>query len=107
MSRSRPSIEVVSLSEIQSVWNDSGMARKRATGALAETIVHQTPAGDPRYLGGVSRIVKLFTPNGRHIGTVHEVLMPDGATPHSHPKDYTRRDCSRIRVTAEPPLPQS
>lgn len=55
-----------------------------------------------RYSGGASRIVKVMTLNGRHIGTVHEVVMPGGEVPHSHPKDYTRRDCSRVRLSAEP-----
>lgn len=49
-----------------------------------------------RYAGRVSRIVKLMTANDRHVGTLHEIAMPDGAVPHSHPKDYTRRDCSRV-----------
>ena len=62
---------------------------------------HRTPARDPRYAGGVSRIVKLMTANDRHVGTLHEIAMPDGAVPHSHPKDYTRRDCSRVGAPRE------
>jgi hypothetical protein len=59
-------------------------------------------ATNPRYAGGASVIVKLVTPNGQHIGTFHEIRMPDGSVPHSHPKDYTKRDCSRVRPLVEP-----
>jgi len=79
------------------------MPVKRTEGIFRELIVHQGPAGDPRYAGGVSRIVKLVTARGHHIGTVHEVVMADGSVPHCHPKDYTRHDCTRVRVSAEPP----
>jgi len=74
------------------------MDEKRSSRLLIEQIVHQTPAGDPRYVGGVSNIVKLVTASGQHIGTFHEIVMPDGSAPHSHPKDYTLRDCSRVRT---------
>ena len=77
------------------------MPAKRAQGVLRPIIVHRTPARDPRYAGGVSRIVKLMTANDRHVGTLHEIAMPDGAVPHSHPKDYTRRDCSRVGAPRE------
>ena len=72
------------------------MPAKRAQGILRSAVVHQTAARDPGYADGVSRIVKLLTANDRHIGTIHEIVMPDGSVPHSHPKDYTRRDCSRV-----------
>ena len=42
-----------------------------------------------------------MTANDRHVGTLHEIVMPDGAVPHSHPKDYTRRDCSRVGAPRE------
>ena len=77
------------------------MPDKRADGTLRDLIVHETPAGDPRYVGGTSRIVKLMTANEQHIGTLHEIVMPDGTVPHSHPKDYTRRNCERIGVLPE------
>lgn len=102
MAGNRVTMDVVSLDDLVSVWNTNGMPEKRANGGLTEIIAHQTAAGDPRFAGGVSRIVKLLTANGQHIGTVHEVVMPDGSAPHSHPKDYARRDCSRVRVSAEP-----
>lgn len=53
-------------------------------------------ATNPRWLGGTSHIVRIFTPAGRHIGTLHEIVLPDGSVPHSHPKDYTMRDCTKI-----------
>ena len=67
--------------------------RQHAQSVLRPIIVHRRGT---RYAGGVSRIVKLMTANNRHVGTLHEIAMPDGAVPHSHPKDYTRRDCSRV-----------
>ena len=78
------------------------MSGKRTEGIFREVIVHQNTAGHPRFTGGISRIIKLITVNGQHIGTLHEIVMPDGSVPHSHPKDYTRRDCSRLRLSAEP-----
>ena len=79
------------------------MSEKRLSGAFIEIIVHERPAHNPAYAGGSSRIVKLLTRSGQHVGTVHEIVMPDGTAPHSHPKDYTLRDCSRVRVLSEPP----
>lgn len=74
------------------------MDGKRAAGVFLELIVHRTAARDPRWIGGEARIVKLVTANGQHVGTVHEVVTAGGETTHSHPKDYTRRDCSRVRA---------
>jgi hypothetical protein len=65
-------------------------------GILIEEIVAESAATNPLYAGGISRIVVLRTPRGQHIGTVHEIVLADGEIPHSHPKDYTRRDCSRV-----------
>ena len=95
-------MEIVSPDTLESLWNNSRMPTKRTQGILLAAIVYQSPAGDPRYIGGISRIVKLVTARGQHIGTLHEVVMPDGSVPHSHPKDYTQRDCSRVRLAAEP-----
>ena len=75
---------------------DNGLPDKRAEGLLRSVIVHETAATHPDYTGGASRIVKLMTANNQHIGTLHEIVLPDGTVPHSHPKDYTRRDCSRV-----------
>ena len=74
------------------------MDGKRAAGVFLESIVHRTAAVNPRWIGGEARIVKLITANGQHIGTVHEVATAEGEVAHSHPKDYTRRDCSRVRA---------
>ena len=73
------------------------MECKRASGMLTEDIVHRAAATNPRWVGGEARIVKLITARGQHIGTLHEVVAAGGEVVHSHPKDYTRRDCSRIR----------
>ena len=72
------------------------MPAKRAEELLRSVIVHEAAATHPDYRGGASRIVKLMTANNRHIGTLHEIVLPDGSVPHSHPKDYTRRGCSRV-----------
>ena len=85
------------------LWAAGRMDAKRAAGLLTEIIAYRSPATNPRYLGGTSFIIKLLTPRGQHIGTLHEIVMPDGSVLHAHPKDYTRRDCSRIRISAEPP----
>jgi len=63
---------------------------------LTNVIVDETASKS--YPGGVSTIVKLLTDRGQHIGTVHEIVMPDGALVHGHPKDYTARDCTRFRA---------
>ena len=80
-------------------WIANRVPEKRAAGLLIEIIVFEAPARDPRYVGGVHRVRKIVTLNGRHIGTWHEVQMPDGSFPHGHLKDYTRRDCTRIGPT--------
>jgi hypothetical protein len=76
------------------------MPAKRAAGVLTEIIAHERPARNPAYAGGRSLIVKLLTRSGQHLGTVHEIVMPDGSVVHGHPKDYTRRDCTRVRARA-------
>jgi len=102
MAGKRATMDVTSLDDLERTWNDSRMPVKRTEGVFVEVVAHQAPAGDPRYRGGVSVIIKILTARGRHIGTVHEIVMPDGSVPHSHPKDYTRRDCSRVRAASEP-----
>ena len=87
---------------MQRLWNENQVSQKRAAGLLVEIIAGSVEASNPAYSGATSIIVKLLTQNGRHIGTVHEIVFGDGRIPHSHPKDYTLRDCSRIRVAQEP-----
>lgn len=87
----------VTLAELVALWEENGMSAKRAAGIVSEIIGHREPATNPRYHGGESFVMKLLTPSGQHIGTVHEIVMSDGSIPHSHPKDYTLRDCSRVR----------
>jgi hypothetical protein len=92
-------ITPVPASDLQRVWKDNRMDEKRATGELVEAIVRRGPATNRKYIGGESRIIKLITPERRrHVGTIHEIVVAEGSIPHSHPKDYTRRDCSRIRA---------
>ena len=91
-------VPVVSDDVMAQLWLENSMDARRSDQLFVEQIVHQTAAGDPRYMGGLSVIVKLITGNGQHVGTVHEIRQPDGTLQHSHPKDYTLRDCSRVRV---------
>ena len=95
------SITIISQQELDQLWLEGNMPFKRAAGLLVVTIVHDVPARDPRYLGGRSRVLTFDTRSGQHLGTIHQVVLPDGAIPHDHPKDYTRRDCSRVRVAGE------
>ena len=89
----------LSRSQLEREWADNGLPAKRAGGILRAVIVPERAATNPAYPGGASRIVKLLTANNQHIGTIHEIVLPDGSVPHSHPRDYTRRDCERV---AEP-----
>jgi hypothetical protein len=91
-------IAVVSAAEVQRLWDENQVEQKRRAGLLLEIVADSTAATNPRYANGRSLIVKLLTPTGQHIGTVHEIVFDDGRpSPHSHPKDYTLRDCSRVR----------
>ena len=94
-------MDIVSIDDLQIEWDLNQMSLKRRDGRFIERIVNPEPALNPRYRGGESRIILLFTPNGRHIGTIHEIAMPDGTIPHVHPKDYTRHDCTRVRSIGE------
>ena len=74
------------------------MINKRQSSIFTEIIAYRAPAGDPALPGVWGIIVKLLTPNGRHIGTVHDIVNEDkGTVLDSHPHDYTLRDCSRVR----------
>ncbi len=98
----RRGIEVVSMDQIVAEWDAASVFLKILNGQRQLIVVDSSPAVNPRYVGGMSRIIKVLTHNNEHIGTYHEILMPDGEVPHRHPKDYTRRDCSRVRVPSEP-----
>ena len=91
-------MEVTTLDELERICAEASVQAKRAAGVLSDIIAYSAPARNPVYAGGDSLILKVMTPNGRHIATWHEVRMPDGSIPHSHPKDYTRRDCTRVRA---------
>lgn len=97
----RRGITVISMPAIRRLWAENGLDEKLESGDLHPIVVHETLAMNPTYAGGRSRIVKVFTVNGQHIGTVHEISLPDGSVPHRHPKDYTLRDCTRVRVDSE------
>lgn len=98
----RRDIDVLSASELETLWATAAVDAKIASGTLHTIIVATAPATNPIYFGGTSRILKVLTPNGQHIGTVHEIEAPDQGVLHRHPKDYTRRDCTRVRLGAEP-----
>jgi hypothetical protein len=91
-------IPTVPAAEIQRLSDKNSVEQKRRAGLLLEIVADNSPATNPTYSGGRSLIIKLLTPGGQHIGTLHEIVFNDGRpTPHSHPKDYTLRDCSRVR----------
>ena len=90
-------ISIVSAEELDRLWSDNQMTEKRTASVLIESITWQGRAGDPKLLGVTSRIVKLLTAKGRHIGTIHDIVSSDGTITESHPHDYTFRDCSRVR----------
>ncbi len=92
-------MDVTTLQELERICLEEGVQAKRAAGILSDIIAYSAPARNPTYAGGASLILKVMTPNGRHIATWHEIRMPNGSIPHSHPKDYTQRDCSRVRAT--------
>jgi hypothetical protein len=95
-------ISLVSAEALQRLWDENHMTEKRAAKLFVEKIAYSTPARDPRLAGGTSVIVLLFTRNGHHVGTVHEVILGDGTpSEHSHPKDYVLRDCNRVRIQHE------
>lgn len=97
-------IEVLPWEAFQGLFAEARIEEKRIAGIFVEIIADERPATNPRYAGGRSLIIKLLTPGGQHIATVHHIVMPDGSVPHTHGKDYTRRDCSRVRAnTPEPP----
>ena len=94
-------MEVISLTDLEMLWHDAGVDAKVDTEALYLELIdlEDTPATNPRYEGGLSRFYLVKTSSHhRHVGTIHRIEMPDGLVPHSHPHDYTRRDCSRCRV---------
>jgi hypothetical protein len=99
---SRSDIEEVSHDVFERLWQDNALDAKRRNGVFVEIIARRDRATNPRYTGGESRYVKLLTSSGWHIGTLHEIVLPDGSVAHSHAKDYTRRDCSRIRPPRGP-----
>lgn len=94
-------IEVISQTELDALWAEGAVDAKVANGSLHTIIIVTEPAKNRLYHGGTSRIVKVRTANGHHIGTFHEIEVPGSGILHRHPKDYTRRDCSRVRCPGE------
>lgn len=94
-------VTIVSVDELQRLWDENHVSEKRKAGVFSEIIAHRAEPDDPSMKGTMqSVIIKLLTASGRHIGTLHEIIYlgPADASPHSHPKDYTLRDCSRVRI---------
>ena len=93
--------EVISQTALETLWAANQMDAKREAGTLTDLVADEARASNPAYAGATSRIVKLLTASGQHIGTIHEIVDGEGKVLHSHPKDYTRRDCSRVRSGTE------
>ncbi len=79
-----------------------GWTKSVAAATSLRSSHNQSRPENPKYAGGWSKLIRLETENGQHIGTIHEIQMPDGTVPQSHPKDYTDRDCQRFRSVNEP-----
>ncbi len=85
------------------MWLDNDMPTKRRNGALHAELVYESGARDPRLIGVQSRIYKLMTPRGQHVGTVHDIVNPDGTLRAQHVHDYTARDCVKfVKPEKEP-----
>jgi hypothetical protein len=94
----RLAIPVIPADELLRLWRENRMPEKRATGLFAEIVAYTTPARDPALPGVRAVIIKLLTPKGQHIGTVHDIINADNTLRESHVHDYTLRDCSRVRI---------
>jgi len=90
-------IPIVPDAELARLWTEGNVTAKRAAGVFLEIPVYQAPARDPNRAGVWAILFKLLTPSGQHIGTVHDIIGPDGAVLDSHPHDYILRDCSKVR----------
>ena len=101
----RLAIAVIPADELLRLWRQNRMPEKRATGLLSEIVAYATSAGDPELPGVRAVIIKLLTPKGQHIGTVHDIFNADGTLRESHPHDYTLRDCSRVRTIQKQETP--
>ena len=64
-------------------------------GRLRTEVAYQTAAKDPSMPDAVSRILKHFTVEGKHIATTHQVLQ--GSEPHWHGTDFTMYGVKLIR----------
>jgi hypothetical protein len=86
----------IPFADFQRLWLEQDLPAKLRRGQFQEIIAYQSRAHNPWYKGGEFFIIKLLTPGGQHIATVHRIVLRDGSVPHEHPKDYTRRDCTRV-----------
>ena len=91
-------IPVVSPDELQRLWDENRISQKRTEHLFSEIIAYETPAGDPALPGVRGVIIKLLTPKGQHVATVHDIVNADGSIRDSHAHDYTLRDCTRVRT---------
>ncbi len=68
---------------------------------LRTEVAYETAAKDPSLPDAVSRILKHFTLEGKHIATTHQVL--GGRQPHWHGTDFTMYDVKLVRSTEGSP----
>jgi len=97
----RRDIRITNLEDLAAIWADNAVDEKLAAGLLNSITAADARATNPVYAGARSRIIKVLTPKGRHIGTYHEIVAVDSSILHRHPKDYTLRDCTRVRLSGE------
>ncbi|MEP6870660.1 MAG: hypothetical protein ABI939_02295 [Anaerolineaceae bacterium] len=97
----RRDIKATNLEDLTAIWADNAVDEKLAAGLLNSITAADARTTNPLYAGARSRIIKVLAPKGRHIGTYHEILAPDSSILHRHPKDYTLRDCTRVRLAGQ------
>jgi len=90
-------LRAASDAELRAIWDANDMNRKRQSGLFTEIIASVKPARDPARSGVRAVYVKLLTASGKHIGTVRDLIGPEGTVIETQVRDYPLRECSRLR----------
>lgn len=85
----------VDLDLLDSIFEEFEILSKVQDGRLSTVVAYETGAGDPILPDCVSRILKHFTPNGKHVATTHQV--EGGHSPHWHGTDFVLGEVRLIR----------
>lgn len=90
-------IELAPDEVLAEAWATNAVDSKRARGLLRDIVAAAKAARDPAYEGWRMRYVKVVTLNNRHAGTFAEFVDRAGTVVQRRIRDYTFRDCRRIR----------